>query len=300
MKRELEEFLKTLLVERGYSPHTLKAYELDLEQFYQFLEEKGIGLENLTETHLRAYLLSMKSKGLREETLARKISALRSYLKFLYKRKVLKTFPHFRLRYRRSSYRLPYVPLEEEINNLIDNLSANDFLKSRNKALFELLYGSGLRVSELVNLKIINLSLEGGYVKVSGKGKRDRLVPLGLKAKKALLDYIKKREELLQRLGKNREYLFLNRRGDKLTERGVFHIVRSHGIAFNLYRLHPHALRHAFATHLLNAGMDLRSIQELLGHRSLATTQRYTNVNYEYLLKVYLKSHPRAKTSEQS
>ncbi|MCS7150558.1 MAG: tyrosine recombinase XerC [Caldimicrobium sp.] len=298
MKNWINDFLETLQKEKNYSYHTIRSYANDLEQFRQFIEEEALDLEEIKEIHLRAFIFTLKSRGLKVESLSRKISAVRSFLKFLRKRGKLRSLPHLRWNSGRHPQRLPYVPLEEEMNSLLNQLRDDDFKGSRDRVLLELMYGSGLRVSEVVSIKVNDISFDGDFLKITGKGKKDRLVPLNHPSKRALLDYLEKREALLKRLGKESEYLIINKSGDRLTERWVYEVVRKMGSSLGLCKLHPHALRHAFATHLLNAGMDLRSIQELLGHSSIVTTQRYTKVNYEYLLKVYLRAHPRAKSKE--
>ena len=193
--------------------------------------------------------------------------------------------------------RLPYVPSEEELNAMIEEVRGEDFLGARDRALLELIYGCGLRVSEASNLTLSQIDLHLRVLRVRGKGGKERLVPFGKKAAEALEEYLQKREEKLRELGKDSPYLFLNARGERLGERGIRYLIKKLGLESGLLSLHPHALRHAFATHLLNAGADLRSIQELLGHANLSTTEIYTKVSYEYLLKVYLSSHPRASLS---
>ncbi|MEZ0344193.1 MAG: site-specific tyrosine recombinase/integron integrase [Caldimicrobium sp.] len=292
------EFLKYLSSEKNYSKETIRAYSSDLKDFEAFLEKVKIKLEDLEEHHLREYFFELKKRGFKALTIMRKISAVKSFLRFLSKRGYVPSKTHIKLNLGRKPQTLPYVPLEEEINRLIDNLSGDNFLELRKKAIFEILYGCGLRISELANLKIGDLSLETGIIRVYGKGSKERLVPINRRALEVLKKYLKERETLLKRLSESTEYLFINQRGKKLSTRWIFEIIKREGERYKLYRLHPHALRHAFATHLLNAGMDLRSIQELLGHSSLATTEKYTKVQYEHLLKVYMHAHPRAKSTK--
>jgi integrase/recombinase XerC len=296
----LKEFLDYLEKEKNYSKETLRAYQGDLEEFMKFLERKELSLEEIETLHLREYFSEFKNRGFKASTLMRKISALKSFLKFLSKRGYLPSKAYIKFNFGRRPRRLPYVPLEEEINNLIDNLSEENFLELRKKAIFEIFYGCGLRVSEVANLKVGDLSLEAGFLKVRGKGNKERLVPMNKKAQRVLEKYLMEREKFLKALSIYTDYLFINQRGKKLSTRWIFEIIRKEGERHKLFRLHPHALRHAFATHLLNAGMDLRSIQELLGHSSLATTEKYTQIQYDYLLKVYMTSHPRAKSEKSS
>ncbi|MFN4196521.1 MAG: tyrosine-type recombinase/integrase [Caldimicrobium sp.] len=296
----IEEFIQYLAKEKNYSEHTLRAYGIDLREFKNFLRERGLCLENLSTSLVRQYFLYLKGTNLKASTLGRKISTLRSFLKFLLKRDFLKKNLLPKIYFKTFHSYLPFVPLEEEINQLIDKIPVEDFKFLRTRVIFELLYGSGLRISELVNLKLSDLNLEQNFIKVMGKGAKERIVPLSIKAKQVLISYLKERDKFLKEIKKESNYLFLNRRGGRLSERWVFEIVKKEGQKIGLFKLHPHALRHAFATHLLNAGMDIRAIQALLGHKALITTQKYTKVQYEYLLQSYLKAHPRAKATDDS
>jgi integrase/recombinase XerC len=298
MKALLKEFLTYLSTEKQSSPNTLKSYSKDLEEFLDFLNSQGISdLERLEPYHLRYYLFSLKKKGKKATTIARKLSSIRSFFRYLLKNKKLKKNLIVYLSNPKLPKNIPFVPTEEEINNFIEGIEIKkeDFLTIRNRALLELAYGCGLRVSEIANLTIDRINFQLQIVRVLGKGRKERIVPFGKKALSALKEYLKVREKILAKYGKETSFLFLNFKGEKLTERGIFYIIKKLGKKAGLSYLHPHILRHAFATHLLNAGADLRNIQEMLGHSSLATTEIYTKVNYEYLLKVYLKAHPRAK-----
>ncbi len=294
----ISQFLQYLESEKNYSKETIRAYSSDLRDFEAFLQRAEIKLEELKEHHLRDYFLELKKRGLKALTVMRKMSAIKSFLRFLSKRGIIPSKAYIKFNVGRKPQSLPYVPLEEEINTLIDNLPEENFLELRKKAIFEIFYGCGLRISEVANLKISDISLEIGILKVYGKGNKERLVPINKRALRVLRKYLEKREELLKSLSFQTEYLFINQRGKKLSTRWIFEIIKKEGERYKLFRLHPHALRHAFATHLLNAGMDLRSIQELLGHSSLATTEKYTKIQYEHLLKVYMQAHPRAKSSK--
>ncbi len=296
----LQNFLTFLEVEKNYSPETLRAYRKDLLQFSEFLQERDLTFKDLKPSYVKVYLLELKKKNLKESTLLRKFSAIQSFLKYLQKRGEIKETFIFRFYQGRRREILPYTPLEEEINQLLDSLKEEDFIGLRKRALLELMYGSGLRIYEVRDLKLENLNLTLGIVRIKGKGNKERLVPIGKKAEKVLILYLEKRKAFLEKLGQESPYLFLNQRGKRLSERFIRKIVKDIGRSFGLFRLHPHSLRHSFATHLLNSGMDLRSIQELLGHSSLATTQRYTKVQYEYLLQSYLKAHPRAILKKNS
>ena len=294
----LEDFLSYLSFEKNYSVNTIKGYRKDLEEFLKFLETQKIeSLDSLKPFHLRYYLLFLKREKREPTTIARKLSSIRSFLKYLLKQKKVKKNLVNYLSNPKISKKLPLVPTEEEINNFIDNLDKgrNKFLDLRDRVLLEIAYGCGLRVSEIANLTLDQINFGLQIIRIVGKGKKERIVPFGKKALKALKDYLEIRDFLLSKLNKKTNYVFLNLRGEKLTERGIRYIIKERGKKQGLFYLHPHTLRHAFATHLLNAGVDLRSIQEMLGHSSLTTTEVYTKVNYEYLLKIYLKAHPRAK-----
>lgn len=296
MNRWLEEFLKYLEVEKNYSPQTLKAYKKDLEDFlnhYQALNIKDF--KHLQPFHLRLYLANLKKTKKAPTTIARKVSALRSFFRFLSKKEVIPKNLILYLLTPRVLKRFPRVPTEEELNQMIEQVKENSFLGLRNRTILELGYGCGLRVGELTNLTLNQLNLQLRFLRVIGKGNKERMIPFGKKAQQLLERYLREREKVLLNLGKNHEFVFINSKGDKLTDRGVRYILKTLGKSYGIEYLHPHTLRHSFATHLLNSGADLRAIQELLGHASLLTTEIYTKVSYEHLLKVYLKSHPRAK-----
>ncbi len=294
MRDRVEDFLKFLEIEKNYSPQTLRAYRVDLSQFLEFLKQSGYSQAELSPFHLKGYVLELKKRGLKASSLSRKVSALKSFARYLLQRGEIQGIPLSKMSIGRIRSPLPRVPFEEELNLMLDALEGEDFKSLRTKAIFELLYATGLRVSEAGSLKLEDLSLESGLMRTKGKGGKERVLPVGKRALKVLSQYLEKRKELLGKLKKDSPYLFINQRGEKLSERWIFELIKKEGLRHGLLSLHPHALRHAFATHLLNAGMDLRSIQELLGHSSLATTQKYTKVQYEFLLKNYLKAHPRA------
>ncbi len=288
MKGHITEYLKYLEKQKGYSKETIRAYRVDLEEFFKFSGSE------LTPSILRAYILNLKKKRLKPTTIMRKLSTIKSFLKFLAKRGIPVDLRLFRVSYGRIKRSTPNVPTEEEVSLLCSLKNGKDFQSLRDRALFEFLYATGLRVSEICSLKIPQINFELRMVRALGKGGKERLVPFGEKAYQALKEYMQARDELLIRFGKTTDFVFLNSKGTPLTTRGVRFILKKVSQFFNK-RVHPHLLRHAFATHLLNAGCDLRSIQAMLGHSNLATTERYVSLSYEHLLKVYLKAHPRAK-----
>jgi integrase/recombinase XerC len=281
-------FLEHLSVERGASAHTLRSYTADLTEFSRFLADEGIsGLPAADTRAVRAYLAGLHRRRLSKATIARKLAAVRSCFRFLARRGRLETNPARGVRSPRLGRRLPaFLSLDETRDSL--DAGPAPAAGARNHALIEVLYGSGLRVAEGCGLDLDDLDEGRRTVRVVGKGDKERVVPIGERALEALEAYLAVR-------GRQRGALFLNRRGGRLTARSAHRIVRAWARRAGLdQRVTPHTLRHSFATHMLSAGADLRLIQELLGHSRLSTTQRYTHVSPEHLMKVYDRAHPRA------
>lgn len=295
----LAEFIKYFEAEKGVSPHTIRAYQTDLLSFKEWLKGKGVDEEEINHTLMRSYLSYMQHEEYLRSTVVRRVSALRSYFKFLCRENFIKTNPVAELRIPKREKRLPNFLYLKEIDNLLASPVGDDPISLRDKALLEILYSTGLRVSELVGL---NLGMIDSYrmIRIEGKGGRERLVPIGSYALQALDEYLKKRSELMNnaiRLGiePDREALFLNRWGKRLSDRGVRFIINKYLTIAKIDKtVSPHVLRHTFATHLLDRGADLRMVQEMLGHKSLSTTQVYTHVTKKRLKKVYDNTHPRA------
>ncbi|MCH6554321.1 MAG: tyrosine recombinase [Acidobacteria bacterium] len=320
MRRAIERFLTYLRDEKNASPHTLRNYRSDLEQFRCYLtveDERGRQqeprLDAITKLEIREYLGHLYDRKREKTSVARKLAALRSCFKFCVRQGWLEENPARLVRTPRLPQRLPQVLPVEQVNRFLDTLAELPArgrgagsskqrdqrarrLVRRDHALLELLYGSGLRAAELVGLDLNDVDLKEQMLRVRGKGRKERLAPFGSKAAAALVAYLKAREELLAEKGRrNPTALFLNHRGRRLGTRSLRTIVKLYTKLFDPnWDLHPHALRHAFATHLLSEGADLRAIQELLGHRSLSTTQRYTSVSVQKLMEVYDRAHPRA------
>ncbi|MFA6755963.1 MAG: site-specific tyrosine recombinase/integron integrase [Bacilli bacterium] len=303
MNRSEAEFLKYLQYERNYSVYTIKNYKEDVDTFNSFLAIENVDQNKITHQFIRDYMQSRYEKGDSKRTLARRISALRHYYKFLVRKKYADENPFLTLAPIKKNVKYPEALYYSQIEKLFDaNSSRTDKLASRDQALLDLLYSSGMRVSEITNLKTIDIDFPSKTIKVFGKGKKERLVPFSDTAKKAMINYAKTlREELqkdLSREGKT-NYFFLNNKGKELTPRGVEYILKAiekkNGIDVGL---HPHLLRHSFATHLLEAGADLRTIQILLGHSSINTTQVYTNVTKQTLKKQYEEHFPRANKNK--
>jgi len=285
-----EQFLRYLAVERGASAHTLKSYRTDLADCAAFLADRSLGtlLEADART-LRAYLAALHERGLARSSVARRLAALRSFYRFLMRRGRARVNPAREIRTPKPPARLPtYLPIDES-EALLRAEPAATPAGVRDVAILELLYATGVRVAELSGLDVTDVDLREGAVRVYGKGGKERIVPVGRKAVDALRAYLQRRGDPA------RGPVFVNERRGRLTVRSVHRIVRARARAAGLYRrVSPHTLRHTFATHLLDAGADLRLIQELLGHARLGTTQKYTHVSADRLMKVYDAAHPRA------
>lgn len=286
MERYIEKFIRYLEIERNYSGYTIVNYRLDLEDFSHFLGK--VPVENTDYLLLRKYLATLKEKNLGSKTVARRLSTLRSFFKFLTREGHIKSNPIVSVSSPKLQKRLPSFLTEEEVSRLIEAGFAKNEMGARDKAILETFYSTGIRIGELVGLNLEDVDCISGIVKVRGKGKKERIVPIGEKAICAIREY-------LERRAKKQEALFLNRRGSRITDRGVRNIVRKYLRLAGLKQgISAHTFRHSFATHLLNRGADLRSVQELLGHASLSTTQIYTHLTTEKLKSVYDKAHPRA------
>jgi len=296
----LEPFLEHLEWERNLASPTLTAYRREIQDLIEFLDnESSISTPTeLTATSIRSYLAHLPQRRLSPRSIERALSCLRTYLRFLVAERVIAANPAEAVPQVRAPRGTPEVVDRYAIEELLEHIPETP-AGDRDRAALELLYGAGLRVGELVAIDLDDLQLGQRTVRVRGKGRRERLVPFGRKAADAIARYLPQRARWRSRLRDGDEPLFVNQRGGRLSDRSVRRILDAAvRRTAQLHHLHPHALRHAFATHLLEAGMDLRAIQELLGHSSLATTQVYTNVDLAHLMKVYRDAHPRAATSE--
>jgi len=288
-----KKFLNMLKVERNFSDHTLKAYHDDLAQFNQFLEQELLNLRTFEYKDARNYLSYLYSNNLKRTTVSRKISTLRTFYEFWMTQDTSVNNPFIQLVHPKKEQYLPQFFYEEEMEALFNTVS-NDAKKGlRDRVVIELLYATGIRVSELVNIKVMDLDMNLTGVKVLGKGNKERFVPFGEFCRQSIEQYLEKFKPLK---GKSHPYLIVNMKGDPITERGIRYLLndvvkRTAGVT----EIHPHKLRHTFATHLLNQGADLRTVQSLLGHVNLSTTGKYTHVSNQQLRKVYLNAHPRAK-----
>jgi len=308
MDKALKDFLRYLRVEKNYSDHTLRNYESDLYQFISFLHQKDrkkskadstpLTLKQLEHLDIRAYLASLYRRN-SKSSVARKLSSLRSFFDYLVRQGEIQQNPADMVSAPKMGKVIPdFLPVDETFQ-IMQAPDSTKVLGSRDRAILEILYSCGLRVSELTALDLDSVDLELGVVRAIGKGNKERLVPVGSKAKEALAHYIKKREELLA--GKiEQKALFLNNRGGRLSSRSVSRILKKHLQRCKIGRpLSPHGLRHSFATHLIDGGADLRAVQEMLGHASLSTTQRYTHLSADKLMAEYDKAHPRSRMPRQ-
>jgi integrase/recombinase XerC len=332
MRQSIEKFLEYLRSVKNASPHTITNYGKDLEQFRVYLMPPGTeepSPEKVTHQLIREFVGHLHEQGLEKSSIARKLAALRSYFKYLVREGMLKENPARLVPTPKLPKRIPSVLSAEEMSGFLDHLAAvqnaagrargrkkrnevektapagvvkleDSLLLPRDRAILELLYAAGLRVSELTGLNVADMDEKEQMVRVLGKGRKERIVPFGGKAAEALGAYRPVREKLLeenQRSGgkTDPQAVFLNYMGRRLTQRSVGRIVKKYVRVVNMnWDLHPHSLRHAFATHLLADGADLRSIQELLGHQSLSTTQKYTHASVRQLMDIYDKAHPHA------
>jgi integrase/recombinase XerC len=294
-RAEIDRFLRHLRHQRGYSDETCRAYESDLYELDAFLGERhpGLPLRKVDSRTLRAFLAHLYERGSLKSTVARKLSATKSLFRYMHRSGRLKDNPAEAVSGPKLPRHLPRHLTETEIGRLLATPDASTVLGRRDRAILELLYATGIRVGEMVMLGRDDCDLRQRFVRVMGKGKKERLVPFGRQAAAALRDYLAERAR--KRKG-DAAWLFLNARGGRLTDRSVRRILDRHIRACAVtQRISPHGLRHTFATHLLERGADLRSIQELLGHASLSTTQRYTSLSISHLIDVHRRSHPRSR-----
>ncbi|MFT5286149.1 MAG: integrase/recombinase XerC [Planctomycetota bacterium] len=300
MRQHVEQFLSTLTITRGASAHTLRAYRADLEELVGHLEEREItDPSKVRPLHLRRFLASLDDRGLARSSIQRKLSAARSLFKELQRQGLVDVHPATGLRQARASRPLPGCLSEDEVKALLEAPDDATTLGRRNRALLELMYSAGTRASETVGLDRIDFTFEskasGALARVRGKGRKERLAPIGSYAVRALKNYLEdpERPRPTEKAG---DAVFLNRAGGRLTTRSLERIVRQAVLEAGIMRTAtPHTLRHSFATHLLDHGCDLRSVQDLLGHANLTTTQIYTHVSVERLREVYERAHPRAE-----
>lgn len=302
MIKEVDTFLNYISVEKGFSGNTIVAYHNDLYQFVDFVTGqaprmgKQASWSIVDRSLLLSYILNLKQRNYSSTTVARKTAAMKSLLRFLFNEGVLKSNPTENLGAPRVSKSLPKPLSTYEVRQLLEQPAKSVSREAgRDKAMLELLYASGMRVSELVSLDLEDVNLDAGYIRCLGKGDKERIIPIHQQAVESLKTYIEKvRPGMVY--GDGEKALFVNRRGSRLTRQGLWQIVKNYAREAKLGTdITPHTLRHSFATHLLSGGADLRSVQELLGHSNISTTQIYTHLTSEHVRKVYDEAHPRAK-----
>ncbi len=298
MDKYLRSFEDYLSSERNYSKHTIKAYLADIKEFSVVIKEmdlilpdnSDIDFARMDEAPIRVYISKLYNKN-KKVSISRKLASIRTFFEFLIRTGSMKSNAAKLVPTPKGEKRLPTFLTVDEVVKLVETPGSDNALESRDRAILELLYSCGLRVSELVGINLSDLDLDSMSVKVLGKGSKERMVPLGSKACTAIKTYLSQRLDL----NPKEDHLFVNFRGGRLTTRSVDRIIKKYAVISGIPKnISPHVLRHTFATHLLGGGADLRAIQEMLGHKSLSTTQRYTHTSIEKLMEIYDKTHPRA------
>lgn len=298
--KELSEFQDYLLNVRRYSSNTVSSYSFDICDFTKFIRGLGKIFKDIKVDDVKSWILDLTERQIGKRSIKRKMSSLKSFYAWMYLQKKVDSDPFEYVHSPKATHALPDFFFEKEIDALLTaNEKRTDKLKDRDQALLMLMFASGLRASEVVNLTFNQVDFDNRIMKVSGKGKKDRLVPFTTSAKEAMLNYINGlRKDLLK---EDTKYIFLNSKGNKMTVRGLEYILDEIEAKTGLYgKIHPHMLRHSFATKMLNRGADLRTIQELLGHSSIETTSIYTHVAYENMKETYEKTFPRAKKEDSN
>ncbi|WP_040402143.1 site-specific tyrosine recombinase XerD [Alkalibacillus haloalkaliphilus] len=295
MKDIMQDFLHFLRIEKGLADNSISSYERDLRQYITYLqvEEKIESISDVERQHVRGLLNQMKEQGKSSASISRMISTLRSFHQFIVREHQISIDPTLHIERPKKERHLPKVLSNEEVERLLE-VSGEKPIELRNKAMFETLYATGLRISELLSLKIDDLHLLMGFVRIVGKGGKERIVPLGKPAQDAIQAYVDYGRDPLLKKQKN-DALFLNHRGNTMTRQGFWKVLKAHARNQGIFKeITPHMLRHSFATHLLENGADLRAVQEMLGHADISTTQIYTHVSKSRLKDIYQDYHPRA------
>jgi integrase/recombinase XerC len=295
-KTLIDSFIESLAAEKGYSVHTRRAYRKDIQNFFSFLAESSqpiVELKQVDGMMLRGYLGFLHRKN-KKTTIARKLSAIRSFFKFLVKKGIILENPTELVLTPKQDKTIPVYLSVDEMFRLLDSIQTHTLLDLRNRAIFETLYSSGIRVAELAGMNISDVDFSAAVLQVSGKGNKQRIVPVGQKALAAIKAYRMRLQKEIGQIAISSGPLFLNRFHKRLSPRSIARILQKLVDAVGLLTpVSPHALRHTFATHMLDAGADLRAVQELLGHKSLSTTQKYTHVSIDRLMETYDRAHPR-------
>ncbi|MGI5822325.1 MAG: site-specific tyrosine recombinase XerD [Dethiobacteria bacterium] len=295
MERVLKDFISYLFVEKGLATNTLDSYQRDLQKYLHFLKQQHVvRFEDTSRNTVSQFLLHEKNKGLAPSTLSRHLAAIRSFYNYLLQERIVQKNPAAETESPRNEKKLPKVLSLKDVELLLEQPETKETFGLRDKAMLELLYASGVRVSELVFLDLDNINLKTGFLKCVGKGNKERMIPLGSMAMRSVHEYLRAgRPKLLKDGGE--KALFLNQHGKRLTRQGFWKILKKYALKANFDKnITPHTLRHSFATHLLENGADLRSVQEMLGHADISTTQIYTQITQKKIKEIYAKTHPRA------
>lgn len=290
----LDEFLNFIAVEKGLSKNTIEAYSRDIIKYISFLEAGEISLLQASPSHIVSFLSNLKENGISVRSYTRNLIAIRMFYKFLLKNGRISNAPTANIDMPKLAARLPETLSIEEVDRLIEAPKAEDKLGLRNKTMLETLYATGMRVSELISIKLNDLNLQTGYIVAYGKGSKERIVPLGENAISYIRKYLDSSRPMILKNRKS-EYLFVTNRSKKLTRQAFWALIKRYALLAGISKnkVKPHALRHSFATHLLERGADLRAIQTMLGHADISTTQIYTHVKTDALKAIHKKSHPR-------
>ncbi|MED4204284.1 site-specific tyrosine recombinase XerD [Neobacillus mesonae] len=297
MEEQIQRFLQFLIVEKGLAQNTILSYERDLKSYIHYLKE----VESITDlneagrVHIVHFLKFLKDQGKSSKTIARHIASVRAFHQFLLREKITEQDPTVHLETPKIERELPKVLSLQEVETLLDAPKPHDHYGLRDKAMLELLYATGIRVSELINLNVYHINLPMGFVRCIGKGTKERIIPLGKTAAEAVMHYLDGGRALFNSKNADENALFLNHQGSRLTRQGFWKILKKLAREAGIDKdMTPHTLRHSFAAHLIENGADLRAVQEMLGHADISTTQIYTNVSKTKLTDVYRKFHPRA------
>jgi len=294
MHQRLDQFIHYLIVEKGLSKNTIEAYGHNINRFLDFLLAKRIQeIKDISKLDLRAFLQFLKRKDLSSRSIARNLVSIRMFLRFLQQEGILEINPAEEIESPKTTKTLPEVLSLQEVERLLEQPDTQTTLGVRDRAMLEILYATGMRVSELTRLPLHQINLEGGYVLLYGKGSKERIVPLGAEAMRRVGDYLKRSRELLAK-GRESLFLFISRSGKPMSRQQFWKNIKAYGRKAGIKkRITPHLIRHSFASHLLEGGADLRSVQMMLGHVDISTTQIYTHVTGERLKKIHQRYHPR-------
>ena len=301
LKSNITSFLEYLVVEKRLAKNTILSYRRDLGSLEKFIsKQKAKIIESATSTDIQDFISSDFETGLSARTIQRKVSSIRAFFNFLKERKAIKDNPAKNIRTPRSKSYLPRTIDPDQITRLLRN-SGKTFFEIRDKTMLEIFYSCGLRLSELVGLNLKDISLENSSLRVLGKGNKERVLPIGVKAKESLVHWLKHRNKLKKELSEREDALFLSIRGKRISRRNVQKRLAAWGLKLGVAeKIYPHKIRHSFATHLLESSQDLRAVQELLGHENIGTTQIYTHLDFQHLAKIYDQAHPRANRNKGS